>query len=145
MEWARIEPEEGRFDDAEVEHYRAVIRCCWEHGIKPIVTMHHFSSPKWLITKDGREAESSAQIGFSMESLLAARKAAAEESEQVFGLAPGAQAQTFLSLRTEQGDRLIMRAHEAARDAMKAVCPRLRGCQWFAACGQRRRTDPDEL
>ena len=28
VEWARIEPEEGRFDEAEVEHYRRVIACC---------------------------------------------------------------------------------------------------------------------
>ena len=28
VEWARIEPEEGKFDEAEVEHYRKVIACC---------------------------------------------------------------------------------------------------------------------
>ena len=33
VEWARVEPEEGRFDDAEVEHYRKVIRCCKENGV----------------------------------------------------------------------------------------------------------------
>lgn len=57
IEWARIEPEEGRFDDAEVEHYRKVIRCCKENGVKPMVCMHHFSSPKWLISRGGWEAE----------------------------------------------------------------------------------------
>ena len=58
IEWARIEPEEGRFDAAELEHYRAVIRCCKQNGVEPIVTLHHFSSPKWLIVKGGWEAES---------------------------------------------------------------------------------------
>lgn len=57
MEWARIEPQEGVFDEQELEHYRAVIRCCKEHGIEPIVTLHHFTSPKWLISKGGWEAE----------------------------------------------------------------------------------------
>ena len=57
IEWARIEPEEGRFDAAELEHYRAVIRCCQQNGVEPIVTLHHFSSPKWLIAKGGWEAE----------------------------------------------------------------------------------------
>lgn len=57
IEWARIEPEEGRFDEAEVEHYRDVIRCCKENGLEPVVTLHHFSSPKWLISKGGWEAE----------------------------------------------------------------------------------------
>lgn len=57
LEWARIEPREGVFDEKEIEHYRRVILCCREHGIEPIVTLHHFSSPKWLITKGGWEAD----------------------------------------------------------------------------------------
>lgn len=57
IEWARIEPQEGVFDEQELAHYRAVIRCCKEHGIEPIVTLHHFTSPKWLISKGGWEAE----------------------------------------------------------------------------------------
>lgn len=44
----------------------------------------------------------------------------------VFGLEPGQMANTFLSLRTEEGDILTMRAHEAARDAMKEACPHLK-------------------
>ena len=57
LEWGRIEPEEGVFDDAEVEHYRDVIRCCRAHGVEPVVTLHHFSSPIWLIRKGGWDAE----------------------------------------------------------------------------------------
>nr|MCR5456745.1 family 1 glycosylhydrolase [Clostridiales bacterium] len=55
IEWARIEPEEGRFDDSEIEHYRDVILTCRENGIEPVVTLHHFTSPKWLIEKGGWE------------------------------------------------------------------------------------------
>ena len=57
IEWARIEPEEGTFDEAEIEHYRNVIRCCRAHGVEPIVTLMHFTSPAWLIAKGGWEAE----------------------------------------------------------------------------------------
>lgn len=57
IEWARIEPQEGVFEEAEIAHYRNVIRCCKKHGIEPIVTLHHFSSPKWLIAKGGWEAD----------------------------------------------------------------------------------------
>ena len=57
IEWARIEPEEGRFDENEVEHYHQVIRFCRENGIEPIVTLHHFTSPLWLIQKGGWEAD----------------------------------------------------------------------------------------
>ena len=58
IEWARIEPEEGQFDEQEVEHYRQVIACCKANGVEPIVTLHHFTSPAWLIRKGGWEAES---------------------------------------------------------------------------------------
>ena len=58
IEWARIEPEEGIFDQNETEHYRNVIRCCREAGLEPVVTLHHFSSPRWLISKGGWEADS---------------------------------------------------------------------------------------
>ena len=57
IEWARIEPEEGRFDETEVAHYRKVIACCKANGLEPVVTLHHFSSPVWLISKGGWEAE----------------------------------------------------------------------------------------
>lgn len=53
IEWARIEPKENQFDETEIEHYRKVIDCCKENGIEPIITLHHFSSPAWLIGKGG--------------------------------------------------------------------------------------------
>lgn len=57
IEWARIEPQEGIFDVEATAHYRDVIACCKANGLEPIVTLHHFSSPKWLISKGGWEAE----------------------------------------------------------------------------------------
>jgi beta-glucosidase len=38
-----------------LEHYRDMLRACHEHGITPIVTYHHFSSPRWLIADGGWE------------------------------------------------------------------------------------------
>lgn len=58
IEWARIEPKEGIFDENEIEHYRNVLACCKEYGLEPMVTLHHFSSPAWVITKGGWEADS---------------------------------------------------------------------------------------
>ncbi len=57
IEWARIEPQEGVYDASATAHYRDVIACCKRNGLEPIVTLHHFSSPKWLISKGGWEAE----------------------------------------------------------------------------------------
>ncbi|MBD3950002.1 glycoside hydrolase family 1 protein [Tuanshanicoccus lijuaniae] len=55
IEWARIEPIKGQFNQKEVEHYRDVIAYCKKQGIEPIVTLHHFSSPAWLIGEGGWE------------------------------------------------------------------------------------------
>jgi beta-glucosidase len=55
VEWSRIEPEEGEFSRAILEHYRDMLRACHEHGITPMVTFHHFTSPRWLIASGGWE------------------------------------------------------------------------------------------
>lgn len=53
IEWARIEPEEGEFSYAELEHYRRMLATCHKHGLQPIVTFHHFTSPRWLMHYGG--------------------------------------------------------------------------------------------
>lgn len=190
VEWARIEPECGKFDETEIAHYRKVLECCRANGIEPIVTMHHFTSPKWLIAQGGWEseetisafakycayvieqlgdlihyvctineanmglqvaaiakrymkqmqaaaakseaeqkeerakAESSVQVGINLEAnpMMEQMKKQAMENAAVFGTP---QPQTFVSQRTEAGDILVMRAHQAAKEAMKAVKPDL--------------------
>ncbi len=57
IEWARVEPQEGYFDEEAIAHYADVIHTCKAHGIEPIVTMLHFTSPKWLISKGGWESD----------------------------------------------------------------------------------------
>ncbi|HSA53533.1 MAG TPA: family 1 glycosylhydrolase [Yinghuangia sp.] len=52
IEWARIEPEEGLFSNAQLAHYRRMIDTARELGVEPVVTLHHFSSPYWF-TEDG--------------------------------------------------------------------------------------------
>lgn len=176
IEWARIEPERGRYDEAEIAHYREVLECCRANGVEPIVTMHHFSSPKWLIAQGGWESEATndafagycayvverlgaymhyvctineanmglqmaaivarykklmqksasaanIQVGVNMENPVAERmKKQALENLQIFGTE---QPQIFLGERTEEGDKLIMRAHQAAKAAMKHIRPEL--------------------
>lgn len=57
IEWARIEPKKGYYNEDEILHYKKVLQCCKENEITPVVTMHHFSSPKWLICEGGWECE----------------------------------------------------------------------------------------
>lgn len=186
IEWARIQPEPDAWDEKEVEHYRAVLKCCHENGVKPIVTMHHFSSPKWLISQGGwenpemvekftayckrlvgelgdqmeyvctineanmrlqlaalmqdmmkrmqahsdqegtggKKSESDVQVGINMnqENMMLSMM----ETAQAFGIQDPRKVHTFVSQCTPEGDLLVMRAHEAARDAMKEACPHLK-------------------
>ncbi len=48
VEWARIEPSPGYFDQAALDHYREIVEAVRAAGIEPIVTLHHFSNPRWL-------------------------------------------------------------------------------------------------
>lgn len=182
IEWARIEPEEGHFDSEAVDHYKAVIACCKKYGIEPFVTLHHFSSPKWLISKGGWEAsttpedfahyvrfiigelgselhyictineanmgiqvaaiaerykrqmmaqmqaaqsggnsaDGSVQVGINLQKMMEGQKTAAAENLEVFGVE---KVENFTSMRTREGDLLILKAHELAKKEIKALYP----------------------
>lgn len=62
IEWARIQPQRGVFDEKEIAHYRAVLECCIKNNVTPVVTMHHFSSPKWLIGLGGWESDETVSL-----------------------------------------------------------------------------------
>jgi beta-glucosidase len=53
VEWARVEPEPGEFSAATLDHYSRLVDACLEHAIAPVVTLHHFTSPRWLIHQGG--------------------------------------------------------------------------------------------
>jgi beta-glucosidase len=53
VEWARIEPEPGRFDATALDTYRAQLEALRHAGIEPIVTLHHFTNPAWLAERGG--------------------------------------------------------------------------------------------
>jgi beta-glucosidase/6-phospho-beta-glucosidase/beta-galactosidase len=48
IEWARIEPRPGTFDEDAIAHYRALIASMKSHGLRPIVTLWHFTNPTWV-------------------------------------------------------------------------------------------------
>ncbi len=61
IEWSRIEPEEGKFDEREMEHYKTLITDLRERGIEPMVTLWHFTNPVWFAKKGGFLSERSPQ------------------------------------------------------------------------------------
>lgn len=57
IEWSRVEPEEGKFDEAALAHYRAVVKALRKRGIEPFVTLWHFTLPLWVARQGGWESE----------------------------------------------------------------------------------------
>jgi beta-glucosidase len=48
IEWARIEPEEGKRDEAAIEHVIEVLTAARDAGVAPWVCLHHFTLPGWF-------------------------------------------------------------------------------------------------
>lgn len=196
IEWARISPKPDMWVEEEVAHYRDVLECCHKNGVTPIVTMHHFSSPKWLISegeqpnhtgwenpdvvdkfaaycerlakelgdkmeyvctineanmriqltalikdmmkrmmgnassegnnKNNNVKEQESNVQFGVNVMPENLKLGMLETAKAFGIDDPTKIYTFLSSATPEGDLLVMKAHEAARNAMKAVCPHLK-------------------
>lgn len=70
-----------------------------------------------------KSAEGKVQVGMNFEKIMENRKFAAAENEEIFGTP---QPQVFVSSRTPQGDDLVFRAHQAAKAAIKEICPHIR-------------------
>jgi beta-glucosidase len=53
IEWARIEPKEGVWDDDALGQYQSEIRALNAAGIKPMITLLHFTMPVWAYADGG--------------------------------------------------------------------------------------------
>ena len=53
IEWSRIEPEQGAWSPEGLAHYRRELELLAAAGIKPHVSLHHFSCPQWLQERGG--------------------------------------------------------------------------------------------
>ncbi len=53
LEWSRIEPEPGQFSRQTLDHYRAMTQSLLDHHIEPLITLHHFTLPKWFAKQGG--------------------------------------------------------------------------------------------
>jgi len=56
VEWSRVEPRPGVFDDSALERYSQMLQGLRERNIEPMVTLHHFTNPCWLAEQGGWEA-----------------------------------------------------------------------------------------
>lgn len=55
IEWSRIEPEEGKYNEKEIEHYKHVIASLRKLKIEPFITLWHWTMPIWFSKKGGFE------------------------------------------------------------------------------------------
>lgn len=169
LEWARIEPREGLFEYREIEHYRDVINTCYENGVTPIVTLYHFTSPAWLISRGGWGTQkvveyfskyvdyvtknlkvelpyivtiNEANMGYQLNKVaedfrnnnknggaqvgmnLDMKKILLSMVEQglAFRVNP-LKVKTFLSPRSQEEERYVMLAHQAAKDIIRKNMP----------------------
>jgi beta-glucosidase len=62
IEWARIEPARGELSQVWLRHYRDVIEGALLRGLRPFVTLHHFTSPRWFTEGGGWSAPDAADL-----------------------------------------------------------------------------------
>lgn len=55
IEWSKIEPQEGTFNEEALQHYQDVCQELVDNGIQPCITLHHYTDPLWFMNKFGFE------------------------------------------------------------------------------------------
>lgn len=70
VEWARIEPSEGVYDSEAIAHYRAELAALHDAGITPLVTLHHFDLPGWVVDRGGWLAPDAVEVFLRLVRLL---------------------------------------------------------------------------
>ncbi|MGA2110760.1 MAG: glycoside hydrolase family 1 protein [Anaerolineales bacterium] len=57
VEWSRIEPRPGIWDEQALAQYREIVAGMAQRSLRPMVTLHHFTNPRWLAEQGGWENE----------------------------------------------------------------------------------------
>ncbi|MFC8694890.1 glycoside hydrolase family 1 protein [Streptomyces parvus] len=154
IEWARIEPERGHVSRAAVAHYRAMVRGALDRGLTPVVTLHHFTSPKWFSALGGWASPEAPALfaGYAevateilaagaryvatinepnmialMHTVIRRLGSGAEAGGAEGGEEAGAVAFDASGVEPDaEVTRSLIRAHRAAYDVLKAADPELR-------------------
>jgi beta-glucosidase len=53
VEWSKIEPRNGEFNQEVLQHYEDVCKELVANGIKPVITLHHYTDPIWFMYDEG--------------------------------------------------------------------------------------------
>lgn len=133
IEWSRIEPHAGQFDEKEIKHYRMVLHSLKRHGLAPLVNLWHYTLPIWFAEIGGFE-NNNAPVIFARYAAYVAQKLGDEATfwltinepmvyaskSYVAGTWPPFKKNvfTFLNIRSR-----LVAAHRLAYREMKKVAP----------------------
>jgi len=53
LEWARVMPEPGKWDEKELAYYDSIVATLRENGITPMITLMHWVYPGWIADRGG--------------------------------------------------------------------------------------------
>ena len=133
LEWSRIEPAEGEWSHAAIAHYRRISEALLARGIEPVITFHHFTTPRWVVQAGGWAEPTTADrfahfCGRAARELVPALRRACTLNEPNivatmgyrFGLFPPGEA---AAERKDRAIRVLTAAHRAAVDAIRTVAP----------------------
>lgn len=136
IEWARIEPAPGHFSRAALAHYRRMVEGAIKRGLRPMVTLHHFTVPQWFEDRGGWTAEGAVEL---FERYVKATAPVIGEGVRhvctinepnmisvIAGLAKSGDhgfPPAGLPTPDEDTTRAIIAAHHAARAAVKEINP----------------------
>lgn len=140
IEWARIEPAPGEFSNAEIAHYRAMVEGAIERGLRPMLTLNHFTLPRWFDEQGGWLSDDAVEIfGRFIE---AAAPIFASGVERICTINEPNMVARFATLRkmlTGAGNEVVasdhgydgsatqalIKAHKKAVDVLKRIAPHI--------------------
>lgn len=124
IEWARIEPEPGKFSEAELDHYVRVMEACHKHGLAPVVTYSHWTVPRWFAAMGGFEHPDSPDLFARFAKRATAKLGPLMAAASTFNEANIAR---IIQVRPE------VKAIEPLVRAMLAACAKASGSDRFAS------------
>ncbi|GAA3974095.1 family 1 glycosylhydrolase [Actinomadura viridis] len=139
IEWARIEPVPGRFSRAELAHYRRMVEGAVVRGLRPMVTLHHFTVPRWFEERGGWTEPDAPDLFARYVAATApvigtdvAHVCTINEPNMIAVMAGAARAgdagfpPAGLPTPDEETTRAIIAAHRAAMKEVRGINPRIK-------------------
>lgn len=135
IEWSRIEPSEGKWNEEEFAHYKSYILALRDRKIEPFMNLWHWTVPKWFADKGGFEKKEN--IKYFERYVKKVSEKLIDDVEYVITLNepniyttfsyflgewPPQHKSPFLAYKVYKN---LIRAHKASYDVLKAAKPRI--------------------